>query len=63
MKIMVKKALLEKSIFSRIQKFSVFVENTVNNCFQSIRPNVKLNINNLKMIAMKEIDQKKRNCN
>ena len=38
-KLMVEKALTEEVVSRRIQEFSVFVEGTVNKCFQFIKPN------------------------
>lgn len=37
-KLMIKKALLEKAVSGKIREFSVFVEETVNKCFQFIKP-------------------------
>lgn len=41
-KLMIEKALLEEVISCRIQDFAVFVEETVNKCFQFIKPNTVL---------------------
>lgn len=58
MKLMIKKALLEESVSCRIQEFSVFVEGTVNKCFQFIRPIDKTNENNSKTLEVYDNNSK-----